>query len=170
MLLFQNTNVTKMFRKKAEFRNFCKKVSEQLVGDSFLIGVYRLQDELIENREKFFEQFYKEPFFANSNLGISENSMLNIGAIKKDIYGGKDLPIDFYELFFFESDIEIISSLCTNLEIPLYDDTGLQNSFIYDIPDNGSTQILDTLLLVNETLMPTFNLSNIIKKCESEKM
>jgi len=51
--------------------------------------------------------------------------MLNIGAIKKDLYGGKDLPIDFYELFFFESDIEIISSLCTNLEIPLYDDTGL---------------------------------------------
>ena len=79
-----------------------------------MIGIYRLQDELIEKREKFFEHFYKEPFFANSNYSLSENTMLNIGAQKKE-YISKELPIEFLELLFFESDMEIITNLCTHL-------------------------------------------------------
>lgn len=51
--------------------------------------------------------------------------------MKKEV---SDVPTEFFETLFFETQEEDFIVMALNLKMKLYDDTSLLNSFIYDLP------------------------------------
>jgi hypothetical protein len=122
-------------------------------------------------KQKFLETLYKEPIFANSNINLNEKTILNYGSEKKTLesYENKEDPLqNFLEFLFFEINLENTHSLSNSLEIPLYDDTSMEQSFIYDLPFSGYKKPLPTFVLINKKVLSHIPLTHLIREFESQ--
>lgn len=169
-LISSNLNIASKFtRRKPQYSHFCQNLSKRIIQQEFLICFYRLQDEEYENlnKDKFQEALLKAPIMQNSNKTFPEHNIISQGNLQKT---EQDIPTEFFEILFLETPLQLLTEISLNLKIKLYDNTNLENSFIFDLPPPEQIHTpIATLMIISPYIVDSvLTKSFIIKKAENE--